>query len=201
MRGGRNAGSAGGTRLGPAVAFLLAAALVGAPTVLLANGGTLRLANVAMGEYRVSVFTDPTPVRPDSLDVSVLVLQEGELGVPEGLDITIRTDLIEVLDEAPTSAPATTMRATRGAADDPRYYAAKFPLGAAGVWRITIELQGDHGEGSASFDLTARERGVLGHPLVLSLLGLLPLAGAAWWIQRSDGDDSPAETEDDPAKG
>ncbi len=178
-------------RPGVSVLFLLSVStLVAMPTMLWANGGTLRLANIAMGEYRVSVFTDPTPVRPDSLDVSVLVLQVGELGVPEGLDITIRTELIEYRGEHhaehPLEAHTTSLRATREAADDPRYYAAKFPLGAAGVWKVTIELRGEHGDGDASFEITARERGLLGHPLVLLFLGLLPLAGAAWWIQRSE---------------
>lgn len=151
-------------------------ALLAGPLQLLGNGGTLRLANVPMGDYRVSVFTDPTPVRPDSLDVSILVLQEGREGVADDVRITVRA---EALDHA---APGTTARATREQADDPRYYAAKFALGHEGRWRITVDVEGELGAGSASFEVTARDPGLLGHPLVLSLLALLPLGALGWWL-------------------
>lgn len=178
----------------PAFAFLIAA-----PADLLANGGALRLANVVMGEYRVSVFTDPTPVRPDSLDVSVLVLQEGVEGVPDGLDVTVRTRFLEPRrgaaatdarerEGAPPVGTEQTRPATRAQADDPRYHAAKFALGAEGRWRVTVAVRGDAGEGEASFEVTARERGLLGHPVTFVLLALLPLVIAAWWILREEED-------------
>ena len=54
-----------------------------------ADGGTLRVANVPMGAYRVNVFTDPTPIPPDSIDVSVLVTFERGRGVATGLEIEV----------------------------------------------------------------------------------------------------------------
>jgi hypothetical protein len=167
------------------------AALLAGPGVLLANGGALRLANVVMGDYRVSVFTDPTPVRPDSLDVSVLVLQEGVEGVPDGLDVSVRTEFVEAhRDHGGADLPGSrTLIATREQADDPRYYAAKFALGAEGRWRITVAVGGEAGSGEASFEVTARERGFLGHPLTLLTLALLPLLGAALWVLREDAAD------------
>ena len=172
--------------------LIVSALLVGLPTTLLANGGTLRLANVAMGDYRVSVFTDPTPVRPDSLDVSVLILQEGVEGVPDGVEVRVTTELLElhgehVHDLPEPSALGQTLPATREQADDPRYYATKFALGAEGRWRITVSVRGEVGEGQASFEVTARKRGPLGHPGVVITLALLPLLGAAWWVLR-DGE-------------
>jgi hypothetical protein len=169
--------------------------LLAVPALLFANGGTLRLANVPMGEYRVSVFTDPTPVRPDSLDVSVLVIREGFEGVPEGLDVRVHAELIEGEGEHAHGAHPTPMeeRATREQADDPRYYAAKFGLGSEGRWRITVSVSGEAGSGAASFELRARERGILGHPLVIWLLALLPLIAAAVWLRR-DQDPGPAES-------
>lgn len=171
--------------------LLVLALLVGLPTTVLANGGTLRLANVVMGDYRVSVFTDPTPVRPDSLDVSVLILQEGVDGVPDGVDVQVTTELLEhhgdhALDLPERAMLGQTLPATREQADDPRYYAAKFALGAEGRWRITVSVQGEAGEGEASFEVTARQRGPLGHPAVVITLALLPLLGAAWWVLRDD---------------
>jgi hypothetical protein len=166
------------TRGGITVA--LAVLLLFGASVAWANGGTLRLANVAMGEYRVSVFTDPTPVRPDSLDVSVLVMREGVPGVAEDVRVTVRTRALE------GQGPEEVREATRDQADDPRYYAAKFGLGAEGEWEVTVAVSGPGGEGEASFQLRARERGLLGHPLVLAGLALLPLAGVALWIFRQD---------------
>ncbi|TVR63221.1 MAG: hypothetical protein EA422_09875 [Gemmatimonadales bacterium] len=162
------------------------------PGVILANGGTLRVANAVMGDYRVSVFTDPTPVRPDSLDVSVLILQQGVEGVPDGVEVVVRTQLLELRspEEAPAGARVgmgDTLRATREQADDPRYYAAKFGLGAEGLWEISVRVRGEAGEGEAAFQVTARERGLLGHPLTIIFLALLPLVGAAWWLTRDDG--------------
>jgi hypothetical protein len=155
-------------------------AILAGPFELLGNGGTLRLANVPMGDYRVSVFTDPTPVRPDSLDVSLLILQEGREGVAEGVDVMVRAEFLG------GEATPRVRQATREQAEDPRYYAAKFALGLEGPWRVTVEVSGDHGEGAASFEVTAREPGLLGHPLVLSLLALLPLAALGWWLLREE---------------
>ena len=169
--------------VGVALAVVAAGLLL--PRMGWANGGTLRLANVVMGDYRVSVFTDPTPVRPDSLDVSLLILQEGTLGVPEDLEVTVSSRALD------GQAPGETLSATRGQADDPRYYATKFALGAEGRWEIGIRVSGPAGEGEASFEVTARERGILGHPLVLSLLALLPLVLVGIWILRQDEDESP----------
>ncbi len=145
-----------------------------------ANGGTLRLANVPMGDYRVSVFTDPTPVRPDSVDVSLLIMEEGELGVAEGVDVQVRA---RSLDDPSYDR---TLRATREQADDPRYYAVKMALGLEGPWEIGIRVSGPAGEGEASFEITAREAGLLGHPAVLILLAILPLALVGAWILREE---------------
>jgi hypothetical protein len=128
------------------------------PSPALANGGTLRLANVPMGAYLVSVFTDPTPVRPDSLDVSVLVVMRGLGGGGEGLDVRLRTRHLEGL------RPEEERPATREQADDPRYYAAKFGLGAEGPWEIQVTVRGPEGSGEASFEVRARDRGLLGNP-------------------------------------
>jgi hypothetical protein len=172
--GGRSSDS---IRPGGLLLLFLLAILI-SPLALLANGGTLRLANVPMGDYRVSVFTDPTPVRPDSLDVSVLVLQEGTDGVVEDLEVWVRARSTE------HPGPELSQRATREQADDPRYYAAKFGLGHEGGWEIEVEVRGEAGSGSAVFQLSARERGLLGHPVTIVFLALLPLGGAAFWILR-----------------
>ena len=166
----------------PALGILVVGLLLHAPAAL-ANGGTLRVANVEVGAYRVSVFTDPTPVRPDTLDVSVLVTRADDGGLAEGVRVRVRASS---LDEP---LPGRELEATREAADDPRYFAAKFSLGEAGRWRITVEVEGPEGAGEATFDLRARNWGILANPLFVLLLSLLPLAAFTWWLLRRGEED------------
>ncbi len=202
--------------LAAAPLLLLASALL-LPGILLANGGTLRLANVPMGEYRVSAFTDPTPVRPDSLDVSLLIVHARTGEVVDGLDVRVRTRLLEPRHgghaagenaaeghganghgaadpgAAPRPGAGEERRATREEADDPRYYATKFGLGAEGRWELTVVVEGPQGSGEASFEVTARELGLFGNPLVLVLLALFPLLVVGGWLARGGGGDADGE--------
>ncbi len=180
--GRRTPHPAGALRLSGALLLLaiLPLGLLLLPLQIAGNGGMLRLANLTMGEYRVSVYTDPTPVRPDTLDVSILLIQEGVEGVPEGVEILVRSRPLR------GSGAQQELRATRELADDPRYHAAKFGLGAEGPWEIEIEVNGEAGRGSATFEVIAREPGLLGHPAVVVLLILLPLGLAGWWLLRME---------------
>lgn len=191
-------------RLGPLLLVL----------VLAANGGTLRVAGAVMGAYRVSVYTDPTPPRPDSVDVSVLVVREDDPVPVDGLDVTVTARYEGPAD--PPGAPGdgaargggaasddaaddarprvVTVTADRAQADDPRYYAAKFSPGIAGEWSVEVSVSGPEGSGSAAFTLDVREPGLLDRPWVVVALALLPLALLAWWLVRSDpgaGDAAP----------
>ena len=158
----------------PAVLLLL---LLTLPGMLVANGGTLRFLG-PLGPWEVAVFTDPTPVRPDSLDVSVLVTRSGSPRPVEGLTIHVEVQ--------PEAGPAQRIAATREAADDPRYYAAKFRDTGFGELGVTVSVEGEEGEGgTASFTVVAREPGLMEHPLALFLLALLPLGLVGWWLLRS----------------
>jgi hypothetical protein len=144
---------------------------------LLANGGTLRVADVPIGGYEVSVFTDPTPARPDTLHVSVLVLNEGSGTVAEGVEVTIGARARDGLVMVPTILA---MRDT----DDPRYYHNHFVLPHAGVWEIVIAVSGERGDGETRFELAARMPGPLNNPIVLVFVSLIPLLAAGWWLLR-----------------
>ena len=168
----------------PAAALLLgslalAALLLPSPLPLQADGGTLRVANVPMGAYRVNVYTDPTPIPPDSIDVSVLVTYERGRGVAPGLEIQV---LARPLDSI---GPEIRHPATREQADDPRFYAAKFTLGSVGLWEIRVQLKGPEGEGETSFTVTVQEPGLLGNPYLILTMALLPLALVGWWLKRT----------------
>jgi len=152
--------------------------LVLLPGLAWANGGTLRLNSIPMGAYLISAFTDPTPVQPDSLDVSILAVMQSSGEVAQGLEVTVRTRHLD------GTAPSDSRAATQDQADDPRYYATKFGLGAEGTWEITVEVVGPEGSGEASFQIRARDRGIFGNPWLLSFLALLPLLGIATMIFR-----------------
>jgi hypothetical protein len=170
-----------GNLKGRSTAALIALLLLLLPLPLRADGGTLRVANVPMGAYRINVFTDPTPIPPDSVDVSILATFERGRGIARGLDVVVtalRTD--------GTGSPMT-HPATREQADDPRYYAAKFALGSEGEWEIRVRVQGPEGEGEVVFQVTAREPGLLANPFLILTLALLPLVLVGLWLKRSGG--------------
>ncbi len=159
-------------------ALLILALLLLVPAATLANGGRLRVAEAPIGDYRVSVFTSPTPVPPDTLDVSVLVMEVGRSEPVEGLDVRV------ALTPIGHSAPSQSQKATREAADDSRYYAAEFHLGGVGQWGVVVRVTGPGGEGEVTFQIEATEWGLLENPLVVAFLSLLPLALLAWWLLR-----------------
>ena len=180
MNGPRAAGIAGLALTAGILAYGGFVALV-APGPLAADGGTLRVANVPMGAYRVNVYTAPTPIRPDSIDVSLLVTFERGRGVALGLDILIVARRVDGAGE-PLRQPA-----TREAADDPRFYAAKFALGSEGEWEMTVRVEGPEGEGEVTFQVSVQEAGPLSNPWVILLLAFLPLVLVGWWLKSSGG--------------
>jgi hypothetical protein len=165
---------------------LVATATVAAPNHLRADGGTLRVANVVMGAYRINVYTDPTPIPPDTIDVSVLATFERGRGVAIGLEIEV---LARRLDGVGDTIRHT---ATRDQADDPRFYAAKFKLGSVGAWEITTRVAGPEGAGEVSFEVEVQEPGPLSNPFLILGLALVPLALVGWWLKRADAVPGPA---------
>jgi len=147
-----------------------------APPLLLADGGTIRLADLEFGNYRVTVFTDPTPVRPDTLDVSFLITDPRRLSVAQDAEVWVE---VTPLDHEGVRARH---EATREQADEPRFYAAKFRLGSEGRWRIDFSVSGPGGQGTGSFEVTATRAGLMDSPIVLLLAALLPLIMVGAWL-------------------
>jgi len=161
------------------ILWLGATGLAALPSPLQADGGTLRAANVPVGAYRVSVFTDPTPIPPDSIDVSVLVTFERGRGIARDLEIEVTAHRLDGMGR-PVRHPA-----TREQAEDPRYYAAKFALGSMGDWEIQVGIRGPEGEGEIRFQVTVQEQGLLDNPYLVLAGALLPLLLVGWWLKRS----------------
>ncbi|NNM05996.1 MAG: hypothetical protein HKO65_12980, partial [Gemmatimonadetes bacterium] len=83
-------------------------------------------------------------------------------------------------------------QATREQAEDPRFYAAKFSLGAEGDWEITVVVEGPEGAGEVSFEVVVRQAGLLGNPYLILFLSLVPIGLVGWWLRRSSDPSSPS---------
>ncbi len=168
--------------------LLLVSALVPAYSrTLWADGGTLRVANASVGAYRISVFTDPTPVPPDTIDISVLATLGRDQTPARGLAVEI------VARRLDGTGGELRRIATREAATDPRYYAANFSLGSAGDWEIRLHIRGPEGEGDVTFQLRVQEHGLLGSPFLLLGLALVPLLMVGLWLRLSSPSSRPGD--------
>ena len=117
----------------------------------LGDGGTVRLLQ-CQGNYRLSVFTAPTPFRAGPVDISVLVqdVVTGDI-VPEA-QITVCV--------MPHDWPGQPMRqvATSGAATNKLLKAAVFDLPQPGRWDVDVAISGRAGAAHVRFEMTAAGR-------------------------------------------
>ncbi len=105
------------------------------PAALHADGGAVRFSE-RRGDYRITVFTSPNPLRAGLVDVSVFV-QDAATGEPiSGGQITVRARPRAHPDEA-IICPATTESAT-----NKLFQAAVFDLADAGWWDVAIKVEG-----------------------------------------------------------
>lgn len=115
-----------------------------------ADGGAVRFSE-RRGNYRITVFTSPTPLRAGPVDVSVFVQDAatGEL-VPEA-QITVRASPHENPRES-ISRRATTEEAT-----NKLFQAAVFDLPEAGLWDMKILIEGLGEPVEVNFEMEAAE--------------------------------------------
>lgn len=108
------------------------------------DGGTPRFSGDA-GGYRVTVFTEPTPLRAGQVDVSVL-LEDRQSGA-------IVTDVPVSISAAPASHPAAVRRqpATTRAATNRLFQAATFELPEAGRWEFGVSVGESSGKVTCTF--------------------------------------------------
>jgi hypothetical protein len=131
--------------------LLLMSSLTLRPSSFLrADGGAVRLSE-QQGNYRVTVFTTPTPVRAGPVDVSVLV-QDSATGEPA-------SDVQVTIAATWRGSPEVTLRhpATTGAATNKLYHAALFDLPEPGWYAVEVSVAGARGEAQAHFDLEAAD--------------------------------------------
>jgi hypothetical protein len=115
-----------------------------------ADGGAIRLSE-RKGNYRITVFTAPTPLRAGLVDISVFV-QEAATEQPVS---EVRVTIKAVRRGAPGMAiqhPATTEAAT-----NKLYYAADFDLPEPGWYLVEVSIDGALGQTQVHFELEAAE--------------------------------------------
>jgi hypothetical protein len=129
----------GMTNIKPLICLLLASSFILLPSSFLrADGGTVRLSERS-GGYRITVFTEPTPLRAGPVDVSVLVQDAATGQAVPGAQVTIRAAPAGRWGEA-TAYPATTESAT-----NKLLRAAHFELPEAGPWELEVVVEGPLG--------------------------------------------------------
>jgi nitroreductase len=100
------------------------------------DSGLVRLSQLAE-PWRITVMTDPTPIREGLADIAVLV-QDAESGAAI-LDAAVTLDL-----RSDANGLRLSLQATRAQADNRLLYAAKFVVPASGDWTVrTTVQQGD----------------------------------------------------------
>jgi hypothetical protein len=115
-----------------------------------ADGGTVRLSE-RQGDYQITVFTAPAPLRAGSVDVSVLV-QDASTGQPlPQARVTVRA--------APRGRPGEgfVQPATSEAATNKLLRAAVFELPEPGWWEVEVAVEGEHGQARVRFEVEAAE--------------------------------------------
>jgi hypothetical protein len=130
--------------------LLLSSFILHPSSFLRADGGTVRLSQ-RQGDYRITVFTTPTPLRAGPVDVSVLV-QDARTGQPvPQARVTVRA--------APRgrSREAILQPATSEAATNKLFRAAVFELPEPGWWEVEVAVEGGRAPARARFEVEAAE--------------------------------------------
>jgi len=149
--------------------------------MLCADGGTVRLSE-QRGDYRITVFTSPTPLRAGPIDISVFV-QDLATGEPAaGTRATVRA--------TPRHPGSDTIcqAATTAAATNKLYQAAVFDLTEPGWWDVTILIEGQPKPIEVSFAMEAGQPlpplGEMGPWIVWPVLAIALFSGHQWLARR-----------------
>jgi len=115
-------------------------------SVACGDSGLVRLSEVTP-PWRVTIMTDPTPLREGPIDISLLL--QTHKGGTAVLDAHVDLEL-----EGPDGLRLTTT-ASHSQAENQLLYAAKFSLPAAGEWNVLTRLEHDDTCREVRWTLTA----------------------------------------------
>jgi hypothetical protein len=134
----------------PIVGLFISSLFIVCPSSFVkADGGAMRLRERA-GNYQITVFTSPTPLRVGPVDISVLA-QDATSGnwVPD-MRVTVRL-------MARGTHQTLEYQATTEAATNKLLQSAVFQLPEAGLWDVEAALDGPRGHASVFFEVDAAE--------------------------------------------
>jgi hypothetical protein len=131
---------------------LMVASLVLRPSsILRADGGTVRLSQ-RQGNYRITVFTAPSPLRAGPVDISVFVQDAATAEPAPAVRVAIKA-VRRGSRDAPMCHPATTAAAT-----NKLYRAAIFNFSEPGWYSLEVSIDGALGKPRVCFEVEAAER-------------------------------------------
>ena len=114
-----------------------------------ADGGSVLLSE-RKGDYRITLFSSPSPFRAGPVDVSVLI-QDAVTGQPVGHAlVAVRMNQI--------GQPALEYPATQDVATNKLLYAAQFELPAPGRWELEVRVEDSQGAAVVACEVEAAER-------------------------------------------
>ena len=120
------------------------------PQFACADGGVVRLSEV-VGDYRISLFTSPNPLRVGLVDISVLVQSVDSSSVIPEARVTIK------LWPRDRSNEAITQEASRAAATNKLLQAAIVELPESGWWNLAVLIDGPNGHAGTGCQLEVAE--------------------------------------------
>jgi hypothetical protein len=135
---------------GFAFCLLSVSVLFLSPSLAAADGGTVRLSE-RKGDYQITVFTSPTPLRAGPGDISVFIQNAATLEPVSAMQVTIkatRRGSPDVIIQHP---------ATTDAATNKLYYAATFDLPEPGWYSLEVFVAGTLGDAQVRLELEAAE--------------------------------------------
>lgn len=165
---------------------MLAAALAAVPASAEGpgtGGRRVMLDEEPAGPYLLRVVTSPTPPRVENLYVEVRVVDAASGATVTDAEVRARAEPTE------GQAPPVESPATHDIAPIPSEYAAHLPVSNAGVWRVTVSVDGAEGSAEVSFLTRVGGSTALGSLLAVGLpiAGLVLLAAVFLWLQQHEG--------------
>jgi hypothetical protein len=145
------------------------------------GGRRIRLDNAPAGPYRLRVITSPTPPLVEQLYLEVRVT-DADKGEP-----ILNAYVMTVATPIDGSGQAVEAEATHEFAPISSDYAAHLKVNEVGQWEVEVLVQGDLGEGSASFTERVTSRNTIGPLLSVAvpIAALLALGLIFFWLQRN----------------
>lgn len=168
------------------VIWAIALLAVGGPGHVLAHGGgTPRVTDLAIGPYRLFVWSQPDTPRVGEMHFTVAVVEATGAAIVSDSAARLDTPVLDAtvqlqLRARGKPAQVITNAATRDQALFPQYYETDVEVPATGTWQASVKVRGPNGAGDATFDFMVLPARQLNWTMILGgflLILLLSLAG------------------------